>query len=901
MNKTAIKNFAIWARNKLITDISYRAGLMGITADGIQKALPQSTGTTEFYDIGTAEPYSISGDAVKQRKHLVELIQRKEKETNYKTAYKYVLEEVAYTWFNRLIAVRFMEVNDYLPSHIRVLSSDSGKMEPDLVTNPFSAGLSFTPEEEQAIYQLKQENKLDEVFRILFIRQCNALNENLPALFEKTSDYTELLLNLSVIDQDGVVYHLVHDIPEEDFDVERGGQVEIIGWLYQYYIYEKHEEVIDPLHGKTVKKEEVPAATQLFTTDWVVRYLIDNSLGKYWIDRNPESQLESKLTYYIKPKTCRAGVVDEKVSPQDMTIFDPCVGSGHFLIYAFDLLMSIYEEYGYSQRDAATEIVKRNLFGLDIDGRAAQLAYFSVMMKAREYDRRFFSRGIQPNVYDVPESNDVDLFSVDYFCGNDSELRKDIIAIIDVLKDAKEYGSILHIPPINFKKINDRFKCIENEISIYNTYLLGDFKRLIRVAEILSQRYIAVTTNPPYLSKYDTKLKKHINTYYSEFSGDLFSVFMRRNFDFCKKDGYTGFMTPFVWMFIKAHEKVRSFILSHKTISTLVQMEYSAYEEATVPICAFVCQNAKPREKGLYIKLSEFKGGMDVQGEQVRKAARNPESNYLYEVDQNQFFNIPGLPVSYWASDRLFEAFATFDKVEKYYEVRNGITTGDNNAFLRLWFEVTRSSSKWFPCNKGGSYRKWSGNRDYVVDWEDEGLRLKTNKDQNGKVRATLRGIDFNFTAGITMSRITSGTPSFREMICDSISESATNAIYPKSKKREDSLGLMAMLNSAVGAYVLSLLNPTINVVPEDIRSIPINMDDLRKVVDTANNNCRISSEDWNSVETSWDFQRHPLLKWRNISESDRTVASQNGTAVLSPVDYAYTQWMSECDERFDQ
>ena len=323
MNKTAIKNFAIWARNKLIADISYRAGLMGITADGIHTALPQSTGQTEFYDIGTAEPYAITGEAIRQRRHLVELIQRKEKDTDYKTAYKYIIEEVAYTWFNRLIAVRFMEVNDYLPSHIRVLSSDTGKLEPDLVTTPFDAELEFTNAEQQAIIDLKNANKLDEVFRLLFIKQCNALNEILPALFEKTNDYTELLLNLSVIDQDGVVYHLVHDIQEEDFDVERGGQVEIIGWLYQYYISEKHAEVVDPLHGKVVKKEEIPAATQLFTTDWVVRYLIDNSVGRYWVERNPGSTLADKLTYFVKPKDGKIKTVNEKITPQDVTTFDP--------------------------------------------------------------------------------------------------------------------------------------------------------------------------------------------------------------------------------------------------------------------------------------------------------------------------------------------------------------------------------------------------------------------------------------------------------------------------------------------------------------------------------------------------------------------------------------------------
>lgn len=365
MNKTAIKNFAIWARNKLIADIQYRAGLMGITADGIKDPLPQSTGTMEFYDIGTAEPYAITGEAIPQRKKLAEVIRRKEKDSNYATAYKYILEEVAYTWFNRLIAIRFMEVNDYLPSRIRVLSSESGKIEPDLVTTPFDAELAFTHAEEETVLRLKTENKLDELFRLLFIKQCNALNEILPALFEKTSDYTELLLNLSVVDQEGVVYHLIHDIDEDDFNIEKGGQVEIIGWLYQYYITEPHNEIVNIYKG-TVKREDIPAATQLFTTDWVVRYMVDNSLGKYWIERNPQSSLREKLAFFVAPKNGEIRFIDEKVEPQELTFFDPCMGSGHILVYAFDMLMEIYTECGYNTRDAASEIVRSNLFGLTL-------------------------------------------------------------------------------------------------------------------------------------------------------------------------------------------------------------------------------------------------------------------------------------------------------------------------------------------------------------------------------------------------------------------------------------------------------------------------------------------------------------------------------------------------------
>ena len=398
MNKTAIKNFAIWARNKLIADIQYRAGLMGITAEGIKNALPQSTPNMEFYDIGTAEPYSITGEAIRQRKKLVEVIRKKEKDSNYATAYKYILEEVAYTWFNRLIAIRFMEVNDYLPSHIRVLSSESGKVEPDLVTTPFDAELDFTPDEQETILRLKTDNALDELFRLLFIKQCNALNEILPALFEKTSDYTEVLLNISVVDQEGVVYHLIHDIDEDDFNIEKGGQVEIIGWLYQYYNTEPKDAAF-ALLKKNVKisKERIPAATQLFTPDWIVRYMVENSLGRLWVEGHPDCGLKENWKYYLE-EAQQEPEVQAKLSeirkeyaalnPEDIKLIDPCMGSGHILVYAFDVLMQIYESAGYSQRDAAKSILEHNIYGLDIDDRAYQLAYFAVMMKARPHPQR---------------------------------------------------------------------------------------------------------------------------------------------------------------------------------------------------------------------------------------------------------------------------------------------------------------------------------------------------------------------------------------------------------------------------------------------------------------------------------------------------------------------------------
>ncbi len=422
MNKTAIRNFAIWARNKLIADIQYKAGLMGITPEGIKTPLPQSTGETQFFDIGTAEPYSITGEEIKQRTSLVNNINQKAKETDYATSYKYIIEGVAYTWFNRLIAVRFMEVNDYLPSHIRVLSSESGKMEPDLVTNPFDAELSFTDAEKQEIIKLKNDNELDECFRMLFVKQCNALNEILPALFEKTSDYTEILLNISAIDKEGVVYHLVNDIPEDDFNIEKGGQVEIIGWMYQYYNTEPKNEAFAK-NGK-ITKEEIPAVTQLFTPDWIVRYMVENSLGRIWVEGHPNDSLKAGWKYFLEEAEQEPDVQAKlneiheeyaKLKPEDIRFIDPCMGSGHILVYAFDVLMQIYQSAGYSERDAARSILENNLYGLDIDDRAYQMAYFAVMMKARQYNRRILSADTPCHVYSIQDSNNINRNQLQYF------------------------------------------------------------------------------------------------------------------------------------------------------------------------------------------------------------------------------------------------------------------------------------------------------------------------------------------------------------------------------------------------------------------------------------------------------------------------------------------------------
>ena len=834
MNKTAIKNFAVWARKKLIADICYRAQLLGITEEGIKDPLPQSTGSVQFFDIGTAQPYAIGGAAISQRAHLADAIRQKARESDYKTAYRSIVEEVAYTWFNRLIAVRFMEVNDYLPSHLRVLSSDSGKLEPDLVTRPFDADFAFSERERAEVARMQQNNAVDELFCLLFIKQCNALHELLPALFEKTSDYTELLLSLSVVDREGVVYHLVHDIPEEDFDISRGGQVEIIGWLYQYYISEKHEEVVDPLHGRVVKKEDIPAATQLFTTDWVVRYMVDNSLGRYWVERYPESSLAQKLQYFVRPKSGKIDYTEESVpcKPQALTFFDPCMGSGHILVYAFDVLMQIYIECGYSERDAAAEIVQNNLFGLDIDRRAMQLAYFSVMMKARQYDRRFLSRGIQPQVY-CPMA--------------DAELT--------------EYGSMTQVQALKAKPV----------LPVDATLFEQDYDVKLNdwnVRRLLAQTYKVVCTNPPYLNKYNAKLKEFVNDNYKDYSGDLFSVFIYRNLQLCEEGGYCGYMTPNVWMFIKTYEKLRLFLLQEKSIVSLVQMAKGAFfKEATVDICTFVLQNAAARQAGLYFRLEDFKGDMEVQCQKVLEAISNPHCGYSFEAQQTNFSKIPGSPIAYWVSDNILDAYLNGKLLGDISDVKIGMGTGKNDIFVREWWEVNFgeidysltdisqidfSEARYFPYNKGGDFRLWYGNLQEILWFDAKGrnyMNTMSGHRENG-------AHDFYCHEGLTWSFISSSKFGIRYLPTGCFFDVAGSTLFSKN----DNKFILGFLASCVCFDILNILNPTLNYQAGNIKSLPIIFMHENEVDSVVDVNVNLSKSDWDSYETSWDFKKHPLI-----------------------------------------
>lgn len=916
MNKSAIKNFAIWARNKLIADISYRAGLIGITAEGISTALSQSTADTEFYDIGTDKPYSIAKEKIEQRRKLVEVIRSKEKDSDYKTAYKYIIEEVAYTWFNRLIAIRFMEVNDYLPSHVRVLSSDTGKLEPDMISSPFDAELEFTDREKEEILQLKTDNKLDELFCLLFIKQCNALNEYLPALFERTADYTELLLNLSVIDRDGVVYKLVHDIDEDDFNVEKGGQVEIIGWLYQYYNTEPKAEVFGRPSGTKIRKEDIPAATQLFTPDWIVRYMVENSLGRLWVEGHPNDELKANWKYYLEEAVQEAEVqekLDEirkeyaNLDPEDIKIIDPCMGSGHILVYAFDVLMQIYESAGYGQRDAAKSILKNNIYGLDIDDRAFQLAYFAVMMKARQYNRRILSTEHKPNLYSIQESNGINREQLKYFGVGLSDEEKEkalgqMTALLDTFIDAKEYGSILTVEQYDWELLEHFVEASDDagQIRMDNLHLdetAQELRQMLAQGKVLGEKYHVAVTNPPYAgsSNLSIKVNNYLKKNYPDSKADLFAVFIERCGHLIIENGYQAMITQHSWMFLGSFEIMRKNTLKFDIIN-MAHLGARAFDEIggeVVQTTSFIIRSSSIQNYiGYYSRLLD---GMS----QKDKEDLFLSSRLEYSATIQEFNNIPGSPIAYWVSEGIVSAFSG-KLLSDYADTKQGFATGDNDRFLRLWFETvesktavylmnnsdnTLSSYKWLPCTKGGAYRKWYGNNSYVANWENNGQEMTAFKG------AVIRNRQFYFREGISWSSLANQL-SLRYTPKGFVFESKGSMCY--SKGEINIKYLMALLNSKIASEILQVLSPTLDFHEGPMSKVPVivskNIDSVVRLVDDCIN---IAKENWDDIETSWDFEMHPLIK-KGLRWSDV------GAESASLYKY-YNMRRLECEQCFNQ
>ena len=882
MNKNAIKKFATEARRELISRVSQRALKYGISDKEVGNPNDDSVGG-----------HLLSSTEKKQRTALIAQIKEK--------GYEQVMEEVAYTWFNRFSALRFMEVNGYLPSHVRVFTDEENNFKPQIISEAIHLELDGLDMEK--VYAYKEANDNDELYKYLLITQCNALNSVLPGMFQKIADYTELLFPDNLLREGSVIQQMIELIPEDDWK----DAVQIIGWLYQYYNSEKKDDVFAALK-KNVKitKENIPAATQLFTPDWIVRYMVENSLGRLWLEGHPDvkEQLlpteeeqsayaagnrdpeDTKWHYYLEEAEQEPEVQAQlaeirkeyaALTPDQLKVIDPCSGSGHILAYMFDVLMQIYESYGYTTREAVASIVENNLYGLDIDDRAAQLAYFAVMMKARQYDRRFFSRGIQPHVYAIAESNHVDLFALEYFCNGDAKLKKAMDTIISELHDAKEYGSILTVTQQDWSALYDRFAEITEDINMSRETALREILPLVQVAEALAQKYDVVVTNPPYMgaSGMGAKLSDYVKKNFPDSKADLFAVFIEHGNGMIKRNRFNCMVTMQSWMFLSSFEKMREKVLRTKSITNLMHMENMVMGIAFGTAVTVFRNDYVTRYKGTYnqIKLQ------DIENDKPRVFP--VLENRFAQTSTDNFSKIPGSPVAYWVSEAFSDIFG-FSTVADYGFAGIGMRTGDNNLFLRLWYEISKNNmaiachnkeeqvavnKRWIPYNKGGDFRKWYGNNEYVVNWFNDGEEIKENTRKvypslGDNLGWKISNESFYYLPGVTWSGVTSSKNSFRAYGSGFIFDSGANGFFPTDTTKINVF--TAYLNSCVSQYVLNIINPTINTGAGTVKKIPIILSDNPeippKIEQLADDNVSISITDWDSYETSWDFKRSPLV-----------------------------------------
>lgn len=896
MEKAPIKKFAVEARRKLIADVTFQLERYGITEKGIVE--PQTSTDKELvFDLGNGNVQTIRGvRAVNQYKNLAAHVRGFYTADEPKKELEQFIEEIAYTWFNRLIAIRFMEVNRYLP--VRVLSSEiTGQKLPDLVKAPFSGDLEFTEDEKQRIFDLQDANKEDDLFRFLFFKQCNDLSRILPRLFEDldgSNSFSELLITLSFNDPNGVVYRLVNEVDERWFDIhatdEDGkplGQVQIMGWMYQYYNTEPKDKVFADLKKNIkISKQNIPAATQLFTPDWIVRYMVENSLGRLWVEGHPDFD-KSDWKYYLDEAPQEPQVEQQlkdiraqyaKMEPEQLKVIDPCMGSGHILCYLFDVLMQIYLDNGYSKREAVRSILENNLFGLDIDKRAAQFAYFSVMMKAREYDSGFFDRKTipQPRVYDIQESNWMG-GAYKHEMGNflNSQAHRDTLNyLLDAFIDAKEYGSILQIKPLDYEGLKEAWEtsaaATAGDINMVMWYDAAKdaVAQLIEQAIMLSQKYDAVVTNPPYMgaSGMGAKLSEFVKEKYPDTKSDMSTVCMERTIGMCKNAGYMAMINIPVWMTLPSYEELRKNILNNNTLITVVHPGRGIFGSDFGTVTFVINKSSVLNYRGIYCKLFENQG--EVESIEKREEIFLQGKERFYSK-QEEFKRIPGETIAYWASDKFIDAFQMGRPLGDIGTTRKGMYTGLNEQFVRAWYEVskdktafhtkrneyTSSGKKWFPYANGGDYRKWYGNWEDVVNWENDGNRLRTERNAKGSIRAGCFNLDYIFKEGVVWSSITSSKNSMRILQGDALFSSASNAWFG-----QNTLEILAFMNSKVAEAYLFAINPSINANPGDIGKLPVLATNDNNIKRLAEENVNIAKNEWDSFETSWDFKRHPLV-----------------------------------------
>ena len=863
MNKNAIQKFAIWARNELIAQVSQRAYQYGIDESGFGDA-----------SADTLNGRLLTAEEKSQRQELIKQIKEK--------GYKQVMEEVAYTWFNRFIALRFMEVNNYLPSHIRVFSDASGAFKPEILNDVLHLDLPGLDSGKVAEYI--ESNDTEALYRYLLLTQCNALNSALPVMFERMGGYTEMLLPNNILRQDSVLGHMVSDIPEEDWQ----DAVQIIGWLYQYYNTELKDDTFAQLK-KNVKitKERIPAATQLFTPDWIVRYMVENSLGRLWLEGHPNAELHDGWKYYldeaeqeqdVEAQLAKLREEYKTIKPEEIKVIDPCMGSGHILVYAFDVLMQIYTSAGWDQREAAQSILKNNLYGLDIDDRAAQLAYFAVMMKARQYDRRLLTRGIQPNIYSIRESNGINRNQLQFFGWSmgDVERNKAVTQVeylLDTFRDAKEYGSILNVDMLDWELLYRFAGTVDysDQISLDELNLEATkdaLWTLIEQGAVLAQKYDVVVTNPPYMgsSGMSVKLSTYVKSCYPNSKADMFSCVMEKCMNITKKDRFFVMLTAQSWMFLPSFKELRDIIVSSKAIGSLLWMDTNVWgcSFGTVATCI---RNTMIDYAGIYTKITIH----DIENGSLKSLSSCKNRNVVAKM--SNFMHLPDEPIVFWATKKDIEIFNLNKSVENIGITRHGMTTGNNNRFLRLWHEVdntkigfscgstesaAQSGDKWFPYNKGGSYRKWFGNAEYVVNYENDGAEVKeftSHLPQGTWVRIMSR--EYYFKRSVTWS-ICGGTFGVRYCPTGSIFDVGGSSLFPYDENKFPYV--LGLLNSKVASFLLDMLNPTVNMQTGNLKNVPYIEGDLDKVNSEVQETVSISILDWNAYENSWDFKRNPLV-----------------------------------------
>ena len=872
MDKTAIKTFAINSRKKLMEDVEYKMSLVGIDKDNIYEPISSANGI-ETYQLG-GSTNNIYDNDISKRERLVREVKQK--------GFENVVEEVAYTWFNRIIAIRFMEINNFLPTKTRVLSSETaGKIEPDIITEAFDVDLDYTQEDKELIFKLKDENKLDGLFRFLFIKQCNKLNDILPGLFEKTDDYLELLLNISFTNEDGVVRQLIDTIPENDFE----SQVEVIGWLYQFYNTELKDETFANLKKRIkISKERIPAATQLFTPDWIVKYMVENSVGRLWLEGHPNNELKSKWQYYVdeakqEPEVEQQLIAIRKESeilkPEDISVIDPCMGSGHILVYVFEVLMDIYVSEGFTEKDACESILKNNLYGLDIDKRAYQLAYFAVLMKARKYNRRILTKGISPLLCSIEETNSISKEFIEELISQDRTIEDSLNYLISSFKNGKEFGSILTIKPIDFEKINNLISKFESNNNLTKLKYLDEInllKNIINQSILLSKKYDVVVTNPPYMGNngMNPNLKDYIKSNFPLTKTDLFAVFLEKGLEMIKDYGFNCMVTMQSWMFLSSFEKFRKKLIETTTISNLLHMDNMVMRIAFgTSATVFRKINLRNYNSTFYhVKLS------DVENDIVNPLFFNDKNKFT--TNTSAFDNIPGKPIAYWADNNIINSFKIGKELNILADVKKGMDTGKNSKFLRYWFEVNfldcgynfkdnhvaeRSGYKWFPYNKGGDFRRWIGNRDFVVNWENDGFEIRNTKN------STIRNEKFYFKKSFGWSYVSSSIISFRYFPQGYLFDGVGCAVFSDNEYDNYILGF---LNSSVCQEILNITSPTLAYTVGTVAKLPliINNNELNKINNLVEINLSICKEDYDDYETSKDFLKHPFIKFNSIHQN---------------------------------